>query len=289
MTSGSNVANGDARYCDCASFGDLCVDLTQRMESALCNLFQWFTENQMKVNSSKTQLIVLGTRQMLHDLPMTSITVNGVIVDEIPRVKNLGIVMDRYMSFEPHVNQLVAKCTGLLIGLSHARHCIPHDVLPTLVNGLVIALIRYGIAVYGNCAAQSVTRVQKLLNFCARVVSGRRKRDHVRDVLQELGWLPARDLIVYRTLCLLKSVVTRGQPSDIAQQLHSVRSVRERSTRQDDNLFMPRVRAESGRRRFVYRAAQAYNELPPDIRGATTAVFRRRVAERLGRLGRARR
>ena len=156
------------------------VDLTQRMESALCNLFQWFTENQMKVNSSKTQLIVLGTRQMLHDLPMTSITVNGVIVDEIPRVKNLGIVMDRYMSFEPHVNQLVAKCTGLLIGLSHARHCIPHDVLPTLVNGLVIALIRYGIAVYGNCSTVGDSRTETAQLLCASGVWATQTRSCAR-------------------------------------------------------------------------------------------------------------
>ena len=49
------------------------VYLVQRMESALCTLFQWFNKNQMKVNSSKTQLIVLGTRKMLQDLPITSI------------------------------------------------------------------------------------------------------------------------------------------------------------------------------------------------------------------------
>ena len=55
--------------------------------------------------------------------------------------------MDRHLSFEPHVNQLVGKCTGLLIGLSHARHRLPHDMLPSLVNGIVISLIRYCIVV----------------------------------------------------------------------------------------------------------------------------------------------
>ena len=258
------------------------ADLIQRMESTLCTLFQWFTQNQMKVNSSKTQLIVFGTRQMLQDLPKTSISVNGVTVEEIPRVKNLGIVMDRYLSFEPHINQLAAKCTGLLIGLSHAKHCIPHDVLPTIVNGLVIALIRYGIAVYGNGTAQAVTRIQKLLNFCARVVSGRRKCDHVRDVLHELNWLPAQDLVMYRTLCLLKVIMTQGQPSDLARHFHTVQSVRQRSTRQDDLLSMPRIRTESGRRRFVYRAARAYNGLPSDTRETSVAVFRRRITEQLG-------
>ena len=219
---------------------------------------------------------------MLQDLPITSINVNGVTVEEVQRVKNLGIVMDRHLSFEPHVNQLVSKCTGLLIGLSHARHRLPHDVLPALVNGLVISLIRYCIAVYGHSTAQSVRSIQRLLNFCARVVSGRRRRDHVRDVLDELNWLPAQDLVMYRTLCLLKVVMTQGQPSDLARHFHTVQSVRQRSTRQDNLLSMPRIRTESGRRRFVYRAARAYNGLPSDTRETSVAVFRRRITEQLG-------
>ena len=256
--------------------------IIQRLELALCTLFQWFTQNQMKVNSSKTQLIVLGTRQMVQDLPKISINVNGVTVEEVPRVKNLGIVMDRCLSFEPHINQLVAKCTGLLIGLSHARHRLPRDVLPALVNGIVISLIRYGIVVYGNSTAQSVTRIQKLLNFCARVVSGRRRREHVSDVLAELNWLPAQDLMMYRTLCSLKAILTHSQPSDLANNFNTVRSVRQRSTRQDNHLIVPSIRTESGRRRFAYRAARSYNDLPPDTRDSRIAAFKDKVKKQLG-------
>ena len=200
-------------------------------------------------------------------------------------MKNLGIVMDRHLHFEPHVNQLVSKCTGLLIGLSHARHRLPHDVLPALVNGLVISLIRYCIAVYGHSTAQSVRSIQRLLNFCARVVSGRRRRDHVRDVLDELNWLPSQDLVMYRTLCLLKVIMTQGQPNDFASHCHTVQSVRHRSTRQDDLLVVPRIRTESGRRRFAYRATQVYNALPPDIKETRISVFRKKVKKQLGMLG----
>ena len=173
----------------------------------------------------KFRMIVLGTRQMLLDLPKTCINVNGTSVEEIPHVKNLGVVMDRCLSYEPHINQLVAKRTGLLIGLSHARHRLPHDVLPALVDGLVISLIRYCIAVYGNSTAHSLSRVQKLLNFCARVVSGRHRHEHVHDVLNELNWLPAQNLVMYRTLCLLKDVMTRGQPSDFTAHFRTALSV----------------------------------------------------------------
>ena len=258
------------------------TSLVQRMESAMCTLYQWFSQNHMKVNASKTQLIVLGTRQMLKDIPKISINVNGVKVDEIPRVKNLGVVLDRNLTYEPHVNQLVGRCTGLLIGLSHARHCLPRDVLPTLVNGLVISLVRYCITVYGNSTVHSITRIQRLLNFCARVVSGRRRREHVRDVINELNWLSAQDLAMYRALCLLKSTIAHGQPYDLSRNIAYVQSVRQRSTRQDGQLALPRISTESGRRQFAFRAARAFNDLPPATRESNVMSFRKEVREWLG-------
>ena len=150
------------------------------------------------------------------------------------------------------------------------------------MSGLVISLIRYCIVVYGNSTTHSVTRIQKLLNFCARVVSGRKKREHVRDVLSELNWLPAEDLVMYRTLCLLKAILTYEQPADLASHFRTAMSVRQRSTRQDDHLVLPRIRTESGRRMFIYRGARAYNALPPSVRDGRTAAFKNALRIHMG-------
>ena len=141
----------------------------------------------MKLNASKTQLIVLGTRQMLRNMPPVSLTVNGAIIHESNRVKNLGLVIDRTLSYEPHIDQLVGRCTGLLIGLCHARHRLPKETLTTIVNALVLSTLRYCITVYGTASAKSMDRVQKVINFSARVITGRRKHDHISDALNARG------------------------------------------------------------------------------------------------------
>ena len=64
----------------------------------------------MKVNPTKTQLMVHGTRSALRDLPSVQIRFGNSIISESLAVKNLGVTMDRFLSFEPHINQLVAKC-----------------------------------------------------------------------------------------------------------------------------------------------------------------------------------
>ena len=190
--------------------------------------------------------------------------------------------MDRTLSYDYHIDQLVGRCTGLLIGLSHVRYRLPKETLTTIVNALVLSTVRYCISVYGTAAAKNMSRVQKVINFGARVITRRRKHDHVSDALRSLTWLPARELVAYHTLCLLKRMLVTGAPEDIAKQLSTVGQGRERSTRQDADLTLPRIRSESGRKRFMYRAVSAFNALPLAVRKQPLGAFKNNVKRRLG-------
>ena len=48
--------------------------IVSTMESALDTLYQWFCRNDMKVNTAKTQMLVLGTPAMLRTLPPVTVT-----------------------------------------------------------------------------------------------------------------------------------------------------------------------------------------------------------------------
>ena len=63
---------------------------------------------------------------------------------------------------------MTAKCTGILIALSHARHVMPARTLKVVVQALVLSIVRYCMSVYGSCGVTRMARVQKIINFCAR-------------------------------------------------------------------------------------------------------------------------
>ena len=52
--------------------------------------------------------------------------------------------------------------------------------------------------------------------FVCAVISGRRKYDHISDVLRQLGWLRAEQLVSYHRLCLVKTALGTRLPADIA-------------------------------------------------------------------------
>ena len=192
-------------------------ELTATMESHLAALNDWFCAYGMKLNEAKTQLIVHGTKRSLRDVQPVRIRLGSSVICESRTVKNLGLTMDRYLTFEDHINHLVAKCTGLLISLCHSKHILPSWTVVYIVNGLVLSSIRYCISIYGSCSKTQLHRIQKLINFCARVVSGKRKNDHISDVLSQLGWLRAKHLVTYHRLCMVKTATDTHLPADVAR------------------------------------------------------------------------
>ena len=254
--------------------------LVTTMENTLSVVLDWFNSHSMKVNTAKTQLIVFGTRAMLRHMPPVSVKFGSAVVTESRTVKNLGVVMDRHLTFEPHVDQLVARSTGTLIALSHAKHVLPKETLVRIVSALVLSSIRYCIALYGTCGVTQLHRVQKLINFCARIVSGRKKYDRISDVVKDLQWLRAEQLVSYHTLCLLKRVMFTGQPQDIDAMLTTADHAYD--TRQSHQLRRSRAVSNSGTRRFSFRASDLYNRLPPDVCNAQSMhLFKRRLKDLL--------
>ena len=87
--------------------------IVSTMESALDTLYQWFCRNGMKVNTAKTQMLVLGTPGMLRTLPPVTVTFCGTAVNGALTVKNLGLCLDRHLNYQAQVDAMTAKCTGM--------------------------------------------------------------------------------------------------------------------------------------------------------------------------------
>ena len=113
---------------------------------------------------------------------------------------------------------------------------------------------------YGSANRSNISKLQKVFNFAARVISGRRKYDHISHVLNQLGWLSAHQIVSYFDLCLIHSILATGKPHMLRSSLVFNCERVGRDTRQSDQLSMPRVKNNHGKRQYMYRALKMYNE-----------------------------
>ena len=252
-----------------------------RLERILASLDEWFRHNGLKVNAEKTQLMLFGSQQNVSSVPHFTVKFRDHILVPCSEAKNLGLVFDRTLSWNSHVSLVSKRCFGILSGLSHLKHSLPASVLLTLINALVLSQVRYCLSVYGNGSQLNMSRIQKVLNFAAKLIFGRKKYDHVSDLHQRLGWLSAADLGRYHTIVLTHKVLCSGEPDSLASELRTVSEVHSRPTRQDSDLFVPRSRTEMGKRRFSVRAPKFYNSLPSHFRQLPAVSFPRQLRKHL--------
>ena len=85
-------------------------------------------------------------------------------------------------------------------------------------------------------------------------------------------------MVTLHTLSLVHKVRCVGEPEVLAREFRTVAETRERSTRQDHDLIVPRSRTEMGKRRFCSRAALLYNTLPSDVQRLPLSPFKRALS-----------
>ena len=124
-------------------------------------------------------------------------------------------------------------------------------------------------------------KVQKVINFSARVIAGTRKFDHITPVLDSRGW-PSIETLVGRgdALKVFKVLSDPDMPAAIRAMFVRRADVSSRQTRRSEwgDLHLPKLRLTASQRFFSYRAAKTWNGLPPaDTAPRTATAFKNHV------------
>ena len=253
-------------YADDCQFLDAAVPceietLKSRVENTLDTVLNWFVQNRLKINPDKTEMIILKSRRQRANTSFT-VSFGEDVVSPSDSVKILGVAVDPHLCWNLHVSNIVRRCNCILIGLARVRHKIPKCTRKLLVQALVFPHIVYCITVWGSCSASLKARIQKVIHFGARIVSGLGRRDHVTPVLRELGWNSVDEMICKRDIAVVGRLLNPSCEADVLRDQLMYRSdVSERQTRAAANgqLQLPRVRTEFARHSFLYRATSAWN------------------------------
>ena len=83
--------------------------LMSRQEETLLIVRSYFTSNSLKMNPSKTTLILVGTSHNLKKTSSFRINIAGHILTPSQTVKLLGVTLDRSLSWDEHICSVVKK------------------------------------------------------------------------------------------------------------------------------------------------------------------------------------
>jgi hypothetical protein len=100
------------------------------------------TNNFLKLNDDKTELIIVTTKQMVFDA--FSVTIgNNVIAPPPEPPLNLGVYFDNHLSFDHHAQKVSQSINAALFKIGKIRKFLDSDTCNQLINGLMMSHLDY--------------------------------------------------------------------------------------------------------------------------------------------------
>ncbi|KXJ05812.1 hypothetical protein AC249_AIPGENE17706 [Exaiptasia diaphana] len=119
-----------------------------------------------------------------------------------------------------------------------------------------------------NCiSGVHLDKLQRVLNYAARIVTLSKRRDHITPLLKDLHWLPVRQRINYKILLLTFKALHGLTPSYISELISVYKP--KRTLRSSKELLLsvkPYSMKTYGSRSFSVAAPTLWNSLPSDLR-----------------------
>ena len=247
---------------------DNIVSSVLNIEACVADIHSWMSANFLKLNSDKTEILILGTWQQLAKCTVDSISVAGtdVILQNKP-VRNLGVMFDKNMTMSSHVSSVVKSVSFQIRNVAKIRRYLPVDAAKKLVNAVVTSRLDYCNALLSGVSGYLVKRLQKVQHSAARLISGLKRHDHITDTLIDLHWLPIKYRIDFK-IALIAFKALHGQaPEYISDLLVEQSAARSPRSAHQHRLYVPKTRLPTaGDRTFRARAPTLWNSLPLHVR-----------------------
>jgi len=249
------------------------------LERCIVDVHEWLLHNGLALNPTKSDAIQFVTgrgRSRVDDV--TSLDVSGAAIQPAATVKSLGVVLDRQLSFDQHVNNVCRACYYHIRALRHVRDSLPDDVAKTVAVSIVTSRLDYCNALYCGMSSSNFDKLQRVQNTLARVILKQHKFVHVTPLLVQLHWLPIRQRVTFKLATLTFKLIHSHQPSYLFELIDMYQPVRYLRSSDLNLLCAHRTRTVLATRAFKHSAVAVWNNLLPDIRNCETLYsFKRRL------------
>jgi len=235
---------------------------------AVGSVGNWMAQNKLKLNGDKTELIVF--RKAKAEIHNQNLSVSGAIIENSSPVRNLGFLLDEFLSMEDQISKVCKTCNFMLHQIGRVRSTLDKESTKLLVHSLVTSHLDYCNSLYAALPKKVISRLQKIQNRAARLINRSRKFDHITPVLKSLHWLPVESRICYKTACLAYKAIHNSGPHYL-QDLLSVYEPTRNLRSSEQLLLTKRVPGSTfSHRAFSNSAPVIWNSLCSDTRHANS-------------------
>ena len=121
-------------------------------------------------------------------------------------MKILGVYVDKYLSFNYHVQKVISKINSAMYHISTARNILSHRSLVKLYYALVQPHLLYCLPVTSFTSAKNINKIFIKQKQCVRILNSAKYNAHTEPLFVKSQILPLHDLITQQKLLFMHAL-----------------------------------------------------------------------------------
>ena len=133
--------------------------------------------NRLKINTTKTEFIMFGSKKQLQKCTTKALKVNEDMIPKSDIIKYLDAWLDQHLSFKIHIKK---KCQIAMMNLQRIKviHLmLSQEACHQLMLGLVMSHHDYMNAILINLPQREIQKLQRIQNMAAKIVLCKSKHE----------------------------------------------------------------------------------------------------------------
>ena len=189
------------------------------MERCISYICAWMTNNYLKLNDTKTEFFVIGSRQQLTKVKINSFHVGSTEIQKVSSVLNLGAWFDTSITTTPHIGKACSKGFFGLHKIKQIRKFLSEKATGALIHAFVTSHLDYCNSLLYGVPKCQIDRLQRVLNAAAHVTQQVTRYSHLTPVLKSLHWLPIGFQIKFKIALLVFKALKGMAPLYLSRML----------------------------------------------------------------------
>ncbi len=222
----------------------------------------------LKLNDYKTEALHITSKHRRRD-EIRRLHIGESQITTGNRARDLGTIITSYLCMQNQINNICRSSSLALHKIGRIRKYLDQQTTERLVHAFISCRLDFCNSLLHCLPIAQISKLQRIQNSAARLVTYSSPRQHITPVLRSLHWLPVSKLIEFKLLLLTYKSLHQSAPHYLQELLHPHvphRTLRSSSTSQ----LVPYItRTKSyGHRSFSHSSPSLWNNLPHNIRTA---------------------
>ena len=175
------------------AFSSIQHELKTVLEKNVILLTKYFTSLKLQLNPSKTEFILFSRNRIFSKSEST--TIGNKIITQSKSVKYPGVHIDKNLSFQDELKNLLKKMARGIKTIYTLRNRIPTFLLKTVLNAFVISHLHYSLLLIQSVDKNLLMSLEKQLIWAIRACYSRNRMDLTKDLKIKHFILPVEYLI----------------------------------------------------------------------------------------------